>query len=122
MKEILLSIALLLFLLLGGCGLLRKTIYDSMDCNQFNIDHIEMRTGINIPLIDSTIHCSLDAHFRDVSFRLSEKVDMNRYANSHFVWSDDNGWRSEGKAEGHRWKAELDTITRQLAFTIQYNE
>ena len=40
-------------LLFKGCTSLGKTIYTSMDCDRFNIDHIEMRTGIDIQRVIS---------------------------------------------------------------------
>jgi len=108
-------------LLMKGCQSLTRTIYWSMDCDQFNIDHIEVRTGINIPKV-STLHCSLSSTQRLVDFNVHlDDDELHSYADKHFTYQD-SLHSAEGVREHHRWFATLDTANRILHFELQYLE
>ena len=108
-------------LLMKGCQSLTRTIYWSMDCDQFNIDHIEVRTGINIPKV-STLNCTLSSTQRLVDFNIQLDTEaMRTYADKHFTYQDSMHY-AEGVREHHRWFATLDTANRILHFELQYLE
>ncbi len=122
-RNLLILIAVIIaipLLLMQGCRSLVKNIYYSMDCNQFNIDHIELRTGIDIPQIKRN-YCELTGTKRTVSFHLlktgQEKTD---YAEKYFHWSEGHLFINEGSNEDTRWFASLDTLTSELIFELHY--
>jgi hypothetical protein len=107
-------------LLMQGCKSLVKTIYNSMNCDQFNIDHIELRTGIDVPRIERN-YCELTETKRTVSFQLLLKgQEKAEYAEKYFYWSKDHLYTNEGSNEQTRWFASLDTLTSELTFELFY--
>lgn len=91
-----------------------------MDCDRFNIDHIELRTGIDVPRIKRN-YCELTVTKRTVSFQLlltgQEKTE---YAEKYFQWSNDHLYTNEGSNEQTHWFASLDTLTSELKFELHY--
>ena len=78
-----LIVAIVLVAVIGGFmigfTLLRRHIFNRTDCERFNIDNIELRTGIDIPAVDSS-NCECgDAVKRSNFYLHSEKVNMNDY-------------------------------------------
>jgi len=107
-------------LLMEGCQSITQTIYDSMDCNQFNIDHIELRTGIDVPQIKRN-YCELTDTSRTVSFQLLKTgKDKKAYAEKYFKWSNGSDYTQEGSNSDTRWTARLDTVTSELVFKLHY--
>ncbi|MGB1735849.1 MAG: hypothetical protein ACPHGZ_05470 [Schleiferiaceae bacterium] len=103
-----------------GCQSLAKEIYWSMDCDQFNIDHIELRTGIDIPKITRN-YCELSPTHRKVSFELHKSgKDKAQYAATYFDYSGDHLFSASGTRKDHQWFATLDTTTNELIFIIHY--
>ena len=121
--RILLIIAIIFaipLLLMKGCQSLAKEIYWSMDCDQFNIDHIELRTGIDIPKITRN-YCELSPTQRKVSFQLHKSgTDKAQYAATYFDYSGDHLFSASGTRKDHQWFATLDTTTNELIFIIHY--
>lgn len=107
-------------LLTQGCRSLMKNIYNSMDCNQFNIDHIELRTGIDVPQIKRN-YCELTDTSRTVSFQLLKTgEDKKAYAQKYFRWTKGSLFVQEGSNSDTRWSARLDTVTSELVFKLHY--
>ena len=107
-------------LLMKGCQSFARTIYNSMDCNQFNIDHIELRTGIDVPQIKRN-YCELTDTSRTVSFQLLKTgKDKKAYAEKYFRWSEGSLFVQEGSNSDTRWSARLDTVTSELVFKLHY--
>lgn len=107
-------------LLMKGCQSFARTIYNSMDCNQFNIDHIELRTGIDVPQIKRN-YCELTDTSRTVSFQLLKTgIDKKAYAEKYFQWSEGSLFVREGSNSDTRWSARLDTVTSELVFKLHY--
>lgn len=107
-------------LLMKGCQSFARTIYNSMDCNQFNIDHIELRTGIDVPQIKRN-YCELTDTSRTVSFQLLKTgKDKKAYAEKYFRWSKGSLFVQEGSNSDTRWSAQLDTVTSELVFKLHY--
>jgi len=91
-----------------------------MDCNQFNIDHIELRTGIDVPQIKRN-YCELTDTSRTVSFQLLKTgKDKKAYAEKYFKWSNGSDYTQEGSNSDTRWTARLDTVTSELVFKLHY--
>ena len=106
-------------LFMVGCKSLVKTIYQSMDCDQFNIDHIELRTGIDVPKIERK-YCQLNDSTRTVEFEvLLNSKELKSYSAKYFNW-DAPLFTAEGGRRDTKWQASLDTSTRALIFNIHY--
>ncbi len=106
-------------LLIKGCQSFAKTIYQSMDCDQFNIDHIELRTGIDVPKIKRK-YCQLNDSTRTVEFEvLLNSKELKSYSTKYFHW-DAPLFTAEGRRSDTEWQASLDTSNRALIFNINY--
>ena len=106
-------------LFMAGCKTLTSTIYQSMDCDQFNIDHIELRTGIDVPKIKRK-YCLLNDSTRTVEFEvLLNSEELKSYSAKYFNWKAPL-FTSEGRRSDTEWQASLDTSNRALIFTINY--
>jgi hypothetical protein len=117
---LLLSVSIgLPLLFMTGCRALVKNIYQSMDCDQFNIDHIELRTGINIPSVQRN-YCELIDSVRSVSFQvLLNTEELEIYSAKYFEWNTPV-FTAEGERSDTRWEASLDTSSRALNFNLYY--
>ena len=117
-----LSLTFVVFLFFGGCRALTTAIYHSMDCHRFNIDHIELRTGINVPRIDSVLQCELvPDQSRIIKFHIDPRVDIRTYAYTHFSNDTAMLFRASGTKLDVSWRANLDTNTRILLFELDYH-
>ena len=106
-------------LFMAGCKTLTSTIYQSMDCDQFNIDHIELRTGIDVPKIKRK-NCQLNDSTRTVEFEvLLNSEELKSYSTKYFHW-DAPLFTAQGRRSDTQWEASLDTSTRALIFNINY--
>lgn len=120
MKTILIivgSIVLIITLLMGGCVALNRHIYSRMDCERFNIDNVEVRTGINIPSIKD-VECECREQHKTAKFVLD--TDLTSYVElNKFELVDDKYYR-KGKDEYTIWEASLDMETAELIVDIDY--
>ena len=92
-----------------------------MDCDQFNIDHIELRTGIDVPKVKRQ-SCQLNHSLRTVEFVvLLHSEDLKAYSAKYFNWEAPL-FIAEGVRSDTKWHASLDTTTRALIFKINYLE
>ena len=108
-------------LFMAGCKSVVKTIYNSMDCDQFNIDHIELRTGIDIPKVTRNF-CHLDDTSRSISFEvLLDPAGLSAYSAKYFEW-DSTLFKAKGQRRDTKWNASLDTSTSVLIFNLFYIE
>ena len=106
-------------LFMAGCKTLTSTIYQSMDCDQFNIDHIELRTGIDVPKIKRK-YCQLYDSTRTVEFEvLLNAEELDAYSAKYFNW-DSTLFVAKGQRSDTRWQARLDTSSRALIFHLYY--
>lgn len=106
-------------LFIAGCKTLTSTIYQSMDCDQFNINHIELRTGIDVPKI-KRMDCQLSNSARTVEFEvLMNAEELDAYSAKYFNW-DLTLFVAEGQRSATRWQARLDTSSRALIFHLYY--
>ncbi|WP_339889155.1 hypothetical protein [uncultured Flavobacterium sp.] len=129
MKKVLIIVsAIALFFLLVGFGFygFSKMIYNSCSCEQFNIDNIELRTGINIPKIKS-VDCTYDesTKTKKATFIIDlEKVDIEDYIQQNkLVQSDaDELYIKSYDAKNHSYKGTLNKITGKLDIEIIYKD
>jgi hypothetical protein len=106
-------------LFMAGCKTLTSTIYQSMDCDQFNIDHIELRTGIDVPKVKRK-NCQLNDSTRTVEFEvLLNAEELDAYSAKYFEWNAPV-FTAEGERSDTRWQASLDTSSRALIFHLYY--
>ena len=106
-------------LFMAGCKTLTSTIYQSMDCDQFNIDHIELRTGIDVPKIKRK-YCHLNDSTRTVEFEvLLNAEELDAYSAKYFNW-DSTLFVAKGQRSDTKWRALLDTSSRALIFNLYY--
>jgi len=113
----LLLVSLLLF---RGCRGLSRTIYNSMDCDRFNIDHIELRTGINIPSV-TRLDCQIEDNQRIAEFDVHiSGEDKEQYTLRYFKW---NGmtYYAQGNDPNTEWSASYDTLTNRLHIQLYYH-
>ncbi|WP_338375326.1 hypothetical protein [uncultured Flavobacterium sp.] len=129
MKKIYLIIsAIVLFFTLAGFGFysFSKMIYNSCDCERFNIDNIELRTGINIPKIKN-VDCSYNENTKtkNSSFIIdTEKVDLDDYILKNKLAKSELSelYIKLNDTESHSYKGVLDKNTGKLAIEIIYKD
>ena len=115
MKKILIIFsAIILFFTLAGFGFygFSKVIYNSCGCERFNIDNIELRTGINIPAVKN-IECNYNktTKTKKSSFIIdTEKVNIEDYIQKNkLVKSDsENLYIKSNDKKSHSYKGVLD--------------
>jgi len=114
------ALLLLTLLFFQGCRGLSRTIYNSMDCDRFNIDHIELRTGINIPSV-TRLDCQIEDNQRIAEFDVHiSGEDKEQYIRRYFKW---NGmtYYAQGKDPNTEWSASYDTLTNRLQLQLDYH-
>jgi len=129
MKKIFLIIsAIVLFFTLAGFGFygFSKMIYNSCDCESFNIDNIELRTGINIPKIKN-VDCNYNENTKTKksSFIIdTEKVDLEDYMIKNKLVKSGSSelYIKSNDIESHSYKGILDKKTGKLDIEIIYKD
>ncbi|MCT4622864.1 MAG: hypothetical protein N4A46_04515 [Schleiferiaceae bacterium] len=127
MKRVLIVVSVLAataLLGMGGLKLLSVQAYNSCTCERFNIDNLEVRTGIDIPKLDS-LHCHLteDGSLKQNAFFLHSDVDLDHYVErNNFEKGLTDYYLNSGEKEDHEWRAVLNTKTRRLDFSIRYKD
>lgn len=125
MKYVLYSIAsvmLVMFLGAAGCKSLINHIYNRVDCEQFNIDNVEVRTGINIPAVTAVdCECNETKNLKTNTFMLNaDIVDLTDYASKNKFILEDGQYKNMGKREDTEWEAILNPETSELKVVIKY--
>lgn len=117
------SVALVLVLGAAGCKSLISHIYNRVDCEQFNIDNVEVRTGINIPSITKVdCECNEAKTVKTNTFILNaDLVDMTDYVSKNKFILEDGQYRNIGKRDDTEWEAILNTETSELKVVIKYS-
>ena len=124
---IIVSVIILFFGLIGfGFFGLSKIIYNSCTCELFNIDNIELRTGINIPKVKS-VDCIYDeiTRTKKSTFIIDTiKVDLDEYIqNNKLIHSNsDELYHKSNDTKNHSYKGVLDKKTGELNIEIIYKD
>lgn len=116
------SIAVLAIGAILGFRSLVSHIYNHVDCEQFNIDNIEVRTGIDIPAVTEVeCTCNEDKTIKTSTFTLdTDQVDLDRYVSRNKFQAIDGYYENTGERKDTKWKAKLDKGSHQLTVTVEY--
>ncbi len=125
MKEatkILIILVTIIFFGFTGIKSFTNHIYNRTDCEQMNIDNIELRTGIDIPAVSKVVCEFKTAEQRKVSvFTLDkEQVDLAYYTNRNDFIQKGNQYIKSGERADTKWVASLDATTWELTVSVQY--
>lgn len=116
---------LLLPVLVVGCyKLISNHIYHKKDCLEFNIDHIEVRTGINIPKV-SFADCDMnDTQTNRKAIYIIDKtlVDIPLWLAKNRFQKTDSLYINKGYKEEHNWIAEFDPLDSKLTIDLIYED
>ena len=107
---------------MGSFRLLTKHIYSRTDCEAFNIDNIELRTGIDVPaVIESGCECFISGNIKTAKFTLDvENLDFERYVSRNkFEWVEGE-YRNSGERDDTAWASTLNLETKELTVFIEY--
>ena len=123
MKKIILGITIsccVLALLYGGFHAFGKFIYNTQSCKLFNIDNIELRTGVNIPEVTAT-DCKCKDNKKVSKFIIdTDKVDLDDYIiNNDFTFIDDL-YIKENDNTNSTYKVIFDKKTSELTVNLTY--
>ena len=129
MKKILLIVStVLLFAILVAFGIygFSKIIYNSCNCKRFNIDNIELRTGINIPEI-KTVTCNYNeiTKTKKSSFIIDTKeVNIEDYIQKNkLAKADENNlYTKSNDIKSHAYKVILNKNTGKLEVQINFKD
>jgi hypothetical protein len=120
------GIVLLLTLVVYAFYGFGKIINTNCDCERFNIDNIELRTGINIPSIKN-VECTYDKRTKTkkISFIIeTEKVTIEDYIlENKFVLSDSEKlYIKSNDTKNYSYKITLNKVTGKLDIEIIYKD
>ena len=125
MKNALIGVGIAIALVLAFMGsfrLLVRHIYNRQDCERFNIDNIELRTGINIPAV-SEFECNCEANHKTSKFTINTKeVELDQYIDDNEFELVNDQYFKEGDNKNTKWKASLDEATAELVVNIEYRK
>jgi len=106
--------------IMGGVKLLVNHIYHRQGCERFNIDNIELRTGINIPAV-SDFDCNCEANRKTSKFVINtQEVELDLYIDDNQFELVNDQYLKQGDNENTKWKATLDKATAELIVDIEY--
>lgn len=116
------------FFTLVGFGVygFSKIIYNSCNCDRFNIDNIELRTGINIPEIKS-VACNYSeiTKTKKSSFIMDIKeINIEDYIQKNKLEKSDNVnlYVKSNDIKNHSYKVILNKNTGKLEVEINYKD
>jgi len=116
---IIVSIVAFVALFLLAFNGLAKHIFNRTDCERFNIDNIEVRTGVNVPKVDS-YDCSCSDFVKQASFILDSKLDLVEYIEKNRFEEVNGIYQKQNNNQYTNWRAKLNTESRELSFSIEY--
>lgn len=125
MKHLVLIFGAISVLAIGailGFRSLVSHIYDHVDCEQFNIDNIEVRTGIDIPAVtDVDCSCNEQKTVKTSTFVLDiGQVDLDHYVTRNKFKAVNGQYENTGERKDTRWKATLDKERHELTVRVEY--
>ena len=116
------SIALLILLFMAGCRALIYTIGNSNTCEQFNIDNIELRTGIDIPAT-TNVDCIYNDGIKDVVFTLdTNEVVIPEYLSRNKFEQSGGKFVNNGEKKRTKWEATYDKKRAELTMHLVYKD
>ncbi|MBX2874703.1 MAG: hypothetical protein KTR30_21450 [Saprospiraceae bacterium] len=116
------SISVLAICAILGFRSMVSHIYNRVDCESFNIDNIEVRTGIDIPAVtDVECSCNEEKTIKTSTFTLDVKqVDLDQYVSRNKFKATDGYFENTGQRKDTKWKAKLDKGSNELTVIVEY--
>lgn len=125
MKKALIIIGILVLcgiMFIVSVHLFGRHIFNTRSCEVFNIDNIELRTGVNIPEVTST-ECQCNNDKKVSKFIIStEHLDANKYIRSNNLKLVDNLYIKEHDNEYSTYKVIFDKETSELTVNLTYKK
>lgn len=125
MKKILIVFVLVLVivgLFCGGIQLYGKHIFNSQSCQFYNIDNIELRTGVDIPKVTST-DCTCKDNTKISKFIIdTEHLDLDRYVNRNGFKLIDDLYIKENDNKHSTYKVVFNRKTAELIVNLTYKD
>ncbi len=116
------ALALIMLLFMGGTRLLIRHIYNRTDCGMFNIDNIELRTGVDIPDIKES-NCKSDGKIKRCEFTLDmNKISLGHYVERNGFSQEDSVFVKRGEREDTRFEVKLNPLSAKLFVEIVYKD
>ena len=107
---------------MGGFRALSGHIYERTDCERFNIDNIELRTGIDIPAVLST-KCESDGIIKQAVFVLdTAHFDLEEYLLTYEFKRNNFRYFARGENERTRWSAIYMPSSQELRVNVKYKD
>tara|TARA_B100000809_G_C15065744_1_gene504124 strand:+ start:842 stop:1222 length:381 start_codon:yes stop_codon:yes gene_type:complete len=123
MKKVTIVITVILgiiVMLYGGLHLFGKMIYNTQSCERYNIDNIELRTGVDIPEITAT-DCECKNHEKISKFSIdTNKVDLEDYISKNDFTLVDGLYIKENDNKNSKYKVAFDKKTAELTVNLRY--
>lgn len=119
---ILLTVALLIGVFFAAIYALSSHIYLRQDCEQFNIDNIEMRAKIDIPAV-LDVNCRMDeaTNIKYSEFTINQqRVNLEDYIVKHQFKSQGELYTRKGSQEDTDWEMTLDKNSGKMSIKITY--
>ncbi len=125
MKHALIGLALLCLcvaLFVGGVHLFGRYIFNVRSCQFYNIDNIELRTGVNIPKVIST-NCTCTDNTKISKFIVdAEHVDLNQYVIRNGFKRVDHLYLKENDNINSTYKVTFNKNTAELIVNLTYKD
>ncbi|MEM1121380.1 MAG: hypothetical protein AAGJ18_13090 [Bacteroidota bacterium] len=120
--QILLTAFIIFILFLAACKGLVNHIYNRTDCEQFNIDNIEVRTGIDIPAVsDVTCEFKSTENTKISVFILDKSVlDFDYYIQRNKFIREGDFYVNAGERTDTKWNARLNKENLELRVALTY--
>ncbi|MEM9886487.1 MAG: hypothetical protein AAF849_11400 [Bacteroidota bacterium] len=113
-------------LLFGGYQMLTSHIYNNQTCKSFNIDHLELRTGILIPKVLPEAYkckCEIAQQTRTASYVLDKNdVDLDEFIESNDFEFSNGQYIASGRDKKTLWEARFDKASAKLDFYLKYQQ
>ncbi|WP_298903263.1 hypothetical protein [uncultured Psychroserpens sp.] len=123
MKKLLFGSVLLgiaVAMLYGGLHLFGRHIYNTQSCQLYNIDSIELRTGVNIPKITST-DCTCENNRKISKFKIdTDKVDLDDYISKNDFTQVDNLYIKENDTKNSTYKVIFNKAKAEILVDLIY--
>jgi len=115
-------ISLITILFGAGCRYFIHYIGNYNQCDRFNIDNVELRTGINIPAVKS-IDCIYHDSVKRVTFYFDvDKVDLDKYLTDNDFVRDGSLYTKAGNNDRTEWSATFSRSEAALKMRIYYKD
>jgi len=123
MKKVIIVILLVMVFIgmfYGGLYLFGWYAYNTQSCERFNIDNIELRTGVNIPEV-TAIECECTGNKKFSKFVIdTEKVNLDNYILKNDFTLIDDLYIKENDNENSTYKVVFNKQAAELIVDLTY--